>query len=53
MRTMHVTAQVCFPASWLPRDATDSINMSLIICQFALLMTETVTLKMIKKLAKQ
>ena len=44
---------VCFPASWLPGDAIASVNMSLIICQFALLMTETVTITMIKKLSKQ
>lgn len=51
--SIHVAIQVCFPASWLPGDAIASVNMSLIICQFALLMTETVTVKMIKKLSKQ
>lgn len=33
------------PTSWLPGNASHSINMSLIICQFALLMTETVIIK--------
>ena len=51
--SIHIATHVCFPASWLPGDAIASVNMSLIICQFALLMTETVTIKMIKKLSKQ
>lgn len=50
---MHVADQVCFPQSWQRGDTTDRVNMSLIICQFALLMTETVTIKVIKKLSKQ
>ena len=51
--SIHIATHVCFPASWLPGDAIASVNMSWIICQFALLMTETVTIKMIKKLSKQ
>ena len=51
--SIHIATHVCFPASWLPGDATAGVNMSLIICQFALLMTGTVTIKMIKKLSKQ
>lgn len=42
VHSIHVAIPVCFPTSWLPGDAIDSINMSLIICQCALVMTETV-----------
>jgi hypothetical protein len=51
--SIQVVAQVCFPTSWLSGDANAGINMSLIICQCAPLMTEAVLIKMSSKLLKQ
>lgn len=50
MANIHCTVYIMFSKNfastfWLPRNTSSSINMSLIICQSALLMTETVTIK--------